>query len=216
MNKFQGHYKSWRISRFNGIIKYLGEDFFKNKTIIEVGAGHGDFGEMFHNIGAKVISTEGRKEHLNIIKEKYPHNNPILLNLEEKWPINLSSDIIIHVGVLYHLSNPEKAIQDASKHCKYLILETEVSDSLDPDFIHYVNETSGLYSDQAMSGKGVRPSPKYIEKLLSKYNFNFKRIEDKILNSNSHIYDWKVTGKKKWRFGCWRGGLRKFWICEKR
>tara|TARA_B100001287_G_C22647704_1_gene513604 strand:+ start:952 stop:1107 length:156 start_codon:yes stop_codon:yes gene_type:complete len=33
-------------------------------------------------------------------------------------------------------------------------------------------------------------------------------ITDPIINSQQHIYDWKIKNKK-----IWKNGMRRFWIC---
>ena len=56
----------------NGVLKYISPEYFQNKTLLEVGCGHADIGNMFSRLGAVVTSSDGRKEHLEIVKQKYP------------------------------------------------------------------------------------------------------------------------------------------------
>lgn len=71
---FQQHYVNWRISRMNGVKKYISPDYFKSKTLLELGCGYADVGNMFYELGANVTSSDVRKEHLEIVKK----NTPIL------------------------------------------------------------------------------------------------------------------------------------------
>jgi hypothetical protein len=41
---FKGHYNNWRKTRIDKILSIFDKEFFKGKTVLELGAGHGDFG----------------------------------------------------------------------------------------------------------------------------------------------------------------------------
>lgn len=203
---FTGHYTSWRNTRMNGLKRYISPEYFKYKTLLEVGCGHADIGNMFHGLGADVTSSDGRKEYLDIVNQKYPHIKTLLIDgdndtIKEKY------DIILHWGLLYHLKEIETHLENVSQKCDLLLLETEVSDSDDKEFYISTNEKG---YDQAFNNKGIRPSPSYIERVLEKNGFQFKMIKDRVLNSGPHRYDWDISNSKTWRHG-----LRRFWICWK-
>jgi len=204
---FDNHYNEWRISRMNGVKKYISYKYFESKTLLELGCGHADIGNMFYNLGTKVTCSDARNEHLEIVKNKYPHIKTLLIdgdndNIEDKY------DIILHWGLLYHLKEIEIHLEKVSQKCDVLLLETEVSDSDDKEFYISTNE-NGTY-DQAFNDKGIRPSQFYVENVLEKNGFQFKLIKDPILNTNCHHYDWEITNTNTWRHG-----LRRFWICWK-
>jgi hypothetical protein len=205
---FDGHYNNWILARMNCIKKYINADYFKNKTLLELGCGHAHIGNMFYNLGADVTSSDARNEHLLTVNNLYPHIKTLLLdcdnNIEDK--IN-KYNIIIHWGLLYHLHEIEMHITEIGKKCDVLFLETEVSDSYDDNL--YINVDENGY-DQAYNLKGIRPSPAYVEKQLIKNGFKYKLIMDSILNSESHIYDWESKNTETYR-----QGLRRFWICWK-
>ena len=125
----------------------------------------------------------------------------------DKDDIPTKYDIILHWGVLYHLSEIEKHLAKISPKCDVLLLETEVCDSDDSAFFITTNEEG---YDQAFNGTGIRPSPAYVEKVLEKNGFQFRLVKDPILNSGFHSYDWDVNNTNTWT-----GGLRRFWICWK-
>lgn len=203
---FSNHYIDWRISRMNAVKKYISSDYFKSKTLLEVGCGYADIGNMFYNLGAVVTSSDVRNEHLDVVKVKYPHIKTLLIDADND-NINNKYDIILHWGLLYHLNEIEIHLGKISQKCDVLLLETEVSDSDDKEF--YISTNENGY-DQAFNNKGMRPSPCYIEKVLEKNGFQFKLIKDPILNSGFHCYDWDISNTKTWR-----SGLRRFWICWK-
>jgi hypothetical protein len=203
---FSNHYDKWQISRMNGIKKYILPDYFKDKTLLELGCGYADIGNMFYKLGAIVTSSDARKEHLKVVNIKYPHINTLLIDCDNDH-IKNKYDIIIHWGLLYHLNKIEIHLEDVLQKCNLLFLETEVSDTDDINFYISTNEKG---YDQAFNNKGIRPSPNYIENILKKNDFQFKLIKDPILNSNFHCYDWEISNSKTWRHG-----LRRFWICWK-
>ena len=99
---FQGHYIDWRTSRMNGVKKYILPSYFKSKTLLEVGCGHADVGNMFYELGADVTSSDVRKEHLDTVTHKYPHIKTLLIDGDNN-SIKDKYDIIVHWGLLYHL-----------------------------------------------------------------------------------------------------------------
>lgn len=203
---FRGHYDGWNESRMNGIKKYILPDYFKSKTVLELGAGHAHIGNKFSELGAIVTSSDGRREHVATINRIYPHLNTKLIDGDNITSID-NYDIIIHWGLLYHLKEIELHLEKISDKCNVLLLETEVADSDDNSFYLMTHESG---HDQALNTIGIRPSPAYVEKILTKNGFNFKLIMDPILNSSFHNYDWEIKNTKSWRHG-----LRRFWICWK-
>ncbi len=203
---FDGHYNNWIKSRMNGTLKYIPTEYFKNKKILELGGGHGHIGNKFYELESDVTTSDARKEHIKIVNEKYPHLKTLIIDGDNLENIN-KYDIIIHWGLLYHLKEIEDHIQKLSDKCDILLLETEVCDSDDDSFYILTNEKG---YDQAFNNIGIRPSPSYVEKILKKNGFEYKIINDSILNSSFHNYDWEIKNTKSWRHG-----LRKFWICWK-
>jgi hypothetical protein len=190
----------------NGVKKFISPSYFKSKTLLELGCGHADIGNMFYELGSIVTSSDVRKEHLDIVKTKYPNIKTLLIDGDND-SIKDKYDIILHWGLLYHLKEIEIHLEKVSQMCDVLLLETEVSDSDDKDYYQSTNENG---YDQAYNNKGIRPSPSYVEYLLGKNGFQFKLIKDPILNSGFHCYDWDISNSKKSR-----SGLRRFWICWK-
>jgi len=208
-DKFIGHYIEWREKRINAIIKHYTIDFFKDKSIVELGAGHGDVGNYFNGIGANVVCIEGRQDNVSYIKNNFKNIKTIKKDFDiESLDIEYV-DIIINMGVLYHLKNPSKLLIETCMLCNYIILETEVVDSRNISDITYIDENQKEY-DQSLHGVGARMSVGMIEHILNTYNFKFKRIKDNSCNSGPHVYDWKEKNN-----GHWESGQRALWFCEK-
>jgi 2-polyprenyl-3-methyl-5-hydroxy-6-metoxy-1,4-benzoquinol methylase len=175
---FEGHYVRWS----------LGEEFFKEKTLLEVGAGHGHIGAHFAGLGAEVTCSDGRREHVITMRENFNglriFGNDIKVvscDLDIGFPRG-DWDIIVHMGVLYHLRHPVEALHRALHNLLdggTFILESEVVNSDDPDARVRRIETG---YDQAIKGKGVRLSAAGIEKVLDQY-LQWERFDDPRLNS---------------------------------
>lgn len=210
---FQDHYVGWRNARISTTLHLVGPDFFKGRSILELGAGFAEIGDFFQsNFDCQVTSSEGRLEHVEIIRTKIMNGeySPKLLvrhdNMEHVFNTDTKYDIIIHWGLLYHLSDVELHLKDILQHTDYIFLETEVCDSLE-DVCLKVTECG---YDQAISNTGSRPSPRYVERILDENGFNFELIKSNTLNSSIHIYDWDHDPHRRVLF---HHGLRRFWVC---
>lgn len=210
-NRFSDHYEIWRIRRITAIVDYYGENWFRGKKVLELGCGYGDIGHVFITLGAEVIFTEGRTDNYDIVRKRFPNNRVYQMNCENEWPFPEEEyfDLIIHMGLLYHLDNFEFSLKKCIEHTDNLILETEVCDSSDPSLILKPDENASGY-DQAMFGKGSRPSGLYIENYLKEQDWSYERISDSRCNALFHSYDWKVANTNTWR-----DGLRRFWFCKR-
>jgi hypothetical protein len=208
MNCFSGHYENWRNTRIAGINKYFNTSLLAGKELLELGCGYADIGIKFReSYGCKLIASDARDEHLCVINEKHPDITTLKFDCDKD---NLSKkyDVILHWGVLYHIKNIDNHLKNICENCDYLLLETEVMDSVDDKDIIFINEDASY--DQAHNGIGCRPSPAYVERLLVKNGFSFQLIVDPILDSDVHTYSWKHNNDKTIR-----NGLRRFWIAWK-
>lgn len=93
------------------------------------------------------------------------------------------------MGLLCHLANYEEHIKTVCSSTTHLVLETAVCDSDDPNKSIEINEERNVY-DLSYNGKGCRPSPSAIERVLTNCAMNFKRVDNIKFNSNKYEYDW--------------------------
>jgi len=63
-------YEEWKNKRVKKIENIFGRDWFCGKSILELGAAHGDVGSHFLKLGAEVIFTDIKEEYLQSIKDK--------------------------------------------------------------------------------------------------------------------------------------------------
>jgi hypothetical protein len=139
-------------------------------TVLEVGAGIGDHSHYYLDRGCTVAITEAREENLAILRLRYPKQNITSLDLEHTATVP-AAEVVHCYGLLYHLNNPDAALQFMSDHCtKYLFLETCVSFGMEKE-IHLATE-DGANPTQALSGMGCRPTrPWLFERLQARFEY---------------------------------------------
>jgi predicted RNA methylase len=208
MERFGDHYNTWRQVRVQKVESIFGKEFFKGKTILELACGYGDIGMHFDSLGAKVTFAEGRQEHIDIFKKRYPDKEIIQLNQEFPWDLKRKFDIVIHWGVLYHIDNWQQDLSCVVKHTNLIFLESEVCDS-DNEDLDLKPEASDRY-DQELGKFASRPSANNVEKNLKQLGYKYTRYDDADLNSGFHVYDWEVKNTDTWYHG-----LRRFWVVKK-
>lgn len=199
-------YGVWTQLRFNRIIKHYGIEFFKGKTLLEVGCGTGDFGNRFYEIGAVVTCVDGRSEHIEILNNKHPHLKSYVANLNESLGISDFFDIILHAGTLYHLNDYKSRIKESCAQCNYLILETVVTNSRKDEDSR--SEKTELL-DASINGKASWPSIIGVETVLTANNFLYTRLLDE-LNVGFRKYDGDGVGGNNWY-----GEYRSLWCCQR-
>lgn len=193
---FDGHYLDWNQKRVKGIVDFYGYKFMQGKKILDLGCGHADISGVLHRLGADVTAIDSRSDHLKIVNKKFSGIKTLQADLDRGWPLpNQRFDMILDLGVLCHLANFEEHLRTVCANTKYLVLETAIADTDDPNFCSPVGESKGVY-DLSANGLGCRPSAAAVEKVLTDCGMNFQRLDDAKFNTPQYVYDWKVTGSK--------------------
>lgn len=197
-------YKKWVENRFvsiyNEITLIFGDDFLKNKTLLELGAYDGNFGNKFYEKGAIITCYEGRKQNIDLLKSLHPEFESELIDID-KVKINKKFDIILHAGLLYHIKNVEDNLINCLENCDVFILETENIDSTDTEIdIQYeglseISEVSSL-PDSDLTNYVSRTSRKFLEKTFENNGFNFKLVLNTVANIYPYRYDWVTSNTK--------------------
>ena len=223
---FHFSYDFWRVRRCNKLLEIYGVDYFKRKKILELGAGHGDIGAFFAELGAQVLCLDGRIQNVNFATLKH-RNVPNIkfeqFNLENDFSSFGKFDLIINFGLIYHLRNVETHLKCCFLATDEVMVETVVCDSTDPHKIVFCNERPEV-DEEALEGTGSRPSPFYIERIAKENNFEVIRYFTADLNSGQENatgyqfrYDWthKNDGSFDTNFRG-AGDLRRFWRFRKK
>jgi Methyltransferase domain len=139
------------------------------RSVLELGAGIGDHSTFFLDRGCPMTITEARPENIEVLRERLPDEQVVALDLDDPDPgFTGSWEIVYAYGLLYHLSEPSRAISFMADHCdSLLLLETCVT----PGHGTKLNPVSESVLDpsQAISGTGCRPTRLWIKAELSRY-----------------------------------------------
>jgi FkbM family methyltransferase len=169
------------------------------KSVLELGAGIGDHTHFFLDRGCSITTTEGRKENLAILQQRYPELNVQYLDLENPDPnFSIKAEIIYSYGLLYHLQNPQEALQFMSDCClNILLLETVVSYGSDLSE-NLCDEPAASYT-QSVSGKACRPTRPWIFTELQKH-FEYVYMPSTQPNHAEFPIDWTTQIDPQQRF----------------
>lgn len=138
-------YDKFQKNRLDRIFSLLGKEWFEGKDILELGAAHGDIGSKLIELGSDVSFSDIRKEFLKEILKKHPHSNTNIYKIDQNLPYDLNKtfDLILHLGVLYHLENWEEDLKNALNHTNLLILESIIYPYLkDPSLVFNIESTN--------------------------------------------------------------------------
>jgi len=201
-------YKDWYQNRVQKIINIFGKDWFAGKNILELGACYGDIGFELMKLGADVTFADARQEHLDVIESKFANYSLvpdlIKLNQEEKYSLNKKYDLVLHLGVLYHIENWKQDLECAMNHSDLMILETIVSHVKVPDR-QIKNYGKGRVDKHNEKYEGINSilnlnCQESIESQIIKNNGKFIRFDNQELNTTlsldveknliRHLYDW--------------------------
>ena len=94
-------YEEFKNKRVKKIENIFGRDWFCGKSILELGAAHGDVGLHFLKLGAEVIFTDIREEYLQSIKDKVKDLNYTAYTLQidqnKRYDLGHKFDLVIHM-----------------------------------------------------------------------------------------------------------------------
>jgi SAM-dependent methyltransferase len=198
-------YAEWTDNRVMAILKHYEDEFFYGMHILELGCATGDLGKRFEEYGAVMTYTDARRDKVRYLGA---HRKWYVQDLNKGLGTDEYFDVILHLGVLYHLENVEQSIMDACRHCDHLVLETEVVDYEEPLLLRIAENPA--YLGASITGVGYRPSPALVEAVLDKAGFEHTRIREG-LSCGGNNYDWEAKGE-----GYYVQGQRAFWICRRK
>ena len=104
-SNFTDSYSSGRIRLWRSQTKYCKEILNSNKTILEIGSGHGEAIYNFDKIGHKVTGIEPDKKNVFLINKKLK-NSTCMIGKAENISLDKKFDIIWLNHVFEHLSKP--------------------------------------------------------------------------------------------------------------
>lgn len=182
----------WKARReilYNMVLDLIPERAIRNKHILEVGCRYGHLGAMFFHLTPNIVGFDVRLKSIEIAKKLHPMLKFFVWDIDITWPNIQKFDIILHLGTLYHLANPQKNLAELcsllrEKQCA--ILETEYVNSIAADKVVGVQQEGDNVSYKRI---GHRPSYAMIEETLRTHRLPFKRITTDKYNSRYSTYD---------------------------
>lgn len=192
-------YDDWTRRRVTRIINIFGSSWFNNKTILELGAAHGDIGIEFLRLGADVTFSDARIEHLTSITDRLKPFGyiPKCVSINQNKEYNLSKmfDLVLHLGTLYHIENWKQDLQSVMSHTNMMILETIVDPSQGK--VPQTNMPHPVYGPY--NCKNSHFTQEQVEQHLKDLGCKYVRFDDPSLNStgwinkdskDNHWYNW--------------------------
>lgn len=178
----------WQEARVKFVLKLFEEEYFKNKTVLELAPCNGYIGNEFLKLGSIVTGIEGRQEHCDVMKEEVPGMTIICADLDTPdWPWG-RFDVIINWGLYYHLEKYHRDhLINCIKNCDLLLFESVIYDSPNPELIF----RDEIGPEQSLSDKGGSPSTSYMENIFKECNKKFTKYSPLELSVGGHDYTWE-------------------------
>lgn len=210
-------YEDWTKKRIDRIVNIFGKEWFNNKSVLELGSAHGDVGIEFLKLGADVTFSDIRQEHLDSIESKLKEfafkPKTICFNQNDVYDLHTKYDLILHLGVLYHIENWKQDLECALNHTKIMILESAVYPSdrrmKHPVYGPYKCENPRLTQDgienylTELGCKFIRFDITELDSVGGWFNQDFK---------DNHIYSWHSPRENTERG---TNHYRRFWLVLK-
>jgi SAM-dependent methyltransferase len=145
------------------------------KRVLEVGAGIGLHTPFFLTRGCGVLVTDGNAENVREIRRRLPAVQTETIDLESEEDLSRFGefDLVYCYGLLYHLSDPERALRSLAKVCRQqILLETIVALGRFAE-VHRIRDFASN-NNQAVSGIGCRPTRLWLlEKLTEIFGYGY-------------------------------------------
>jgi SAM-dependent methyltransferase len=141
-------------------------------TALDVGCGFGFFSGYLNELGFKTRAFDGRAKNVEEAKKRYAKIEFSAGDIEGPSIVSLGpSDLVLCVGVLYHLENPFLAIRNlAALTRKVLVIESMIVPSRSQ--VAYMFEEPNV-ENQGLNYVALIPSESWFVKCLYKAGFPY-------------------------------------------
>jgi SAM-dependent methyltransferase len=142
----------------------------KIESAADVGCGVGYFSGFLHELGFKVTAFDGRSENVEEARRRYPQIEFRHFNVEDEAIVQLGSyDVVLCVGLLYHLENPLRALRNISAMTReFLFIESYATPQKQTAL--FLREEVGL-EDQSLTNLALYPSETTLIKICYRIGF---------------------------------------------
>jgi SAM-dependent methyltransferase len=141
------------------------------KTAVDVGCGLGHFSNFLHSLGFQVLGVDARRENVEEAQKRYPELRFQVANAEDLAVNKLGTfDLVLCLGLLYHLENPFHVIRQlAGMTAKLALVEGVCYPSSEPAMV-LLNENT--IEDQGVNYLAFYPSESCLLKMLYRSGFS--------------------------------------------
>ncbi len=141
----------------------------RGRTVLEVGAGAGDYSTFFLERACRVTITDVRPELLAYLRRRFPGQDVQRLDLEA--PVALAGapfEVVFCCGVLYHVRQPAQALAYLSECCQDLLLVSSQVIYGDEARLEEVDEEQARLG-QSYYGRGSRFTRRWLWEQLQRH-----------------------------------------------
>ena len=179
----QLHYDALNRAREDAIRQFFASlpNDVKLQTAVDVGCGLGHFSSFLTNLGFDVLALDGREENIIEASRRFPGIEFQIADAEdEKTRLHGKFDLVLCLGLLYHLENPFAAIRNLfAMTGKIAILEGMCIPGDEPML---AVRDEGPTEDQGLRHVALYPTENGLIKLLYRsgflHVFHFRKMPD--------------------------------------
>lgn len=144
----------------------------KLTSVLDVGCGVGYFSEFLARMHFQVLALDGREENVTEASNRHPGIRFLVQDVEDKSIAELGAfDLVLCLGLLYHLENPFRAIRNLfSVTGKVLLVESMYVPGAQP-MMDLLDEAAA--PNQGMNYVAFYPSELCLIKMLYRSGFQF-------------------------------------------
>lgn len=177
-------------------LESLGLDF-KGKTVLEVGCGVGKLTPFFTSKPCFVHAIDARYENIAELIRRNPLESNRYARVVDVVSGDLpNADIVFCYGLLYHLTDPFRALQNmAATGADLLLLETIVCDYPLPVLLF--DEEEAALANQSVVGFGTRPSVPLVTAFIKAAGW--KEVYRPTALPDHPDFCWYSTNMMQWR-----------------
>ena len=151
------------------------------QTALDAGCGLGHFSGILQELGFRPVAFDGRPENIEEASRRFPGIEFRVADLEDRSVKELGSfDLVLCLGLLYHLENPFRCIRILCRlTSKLLVIE---SMCLDGDRPTLCLRDEGPTEDQGLQHIAFYPTEACLAKMLYRAGFScvyrFKKLAE--------------------------------------
>ena len=189
-----GIYPEFTMARTSNMVKHFSKEFFSGKKVLELGCGYGGAGTLIEGMDATVVESDVRKEHLEVVKRRYPGRETLLIDCnKDEFPGKY--DMVFAFGLLYHLDSPAHFIEQCARVAPVVCFCSIVVDSKEPVCNTLPAE---MDFDQSITNKCCIASPAWIMEKLTACGYKARDISSVTANVPGNEFAWAAINDGKY------------------